>query len=246
MEKIRIQKVIANAGFCSRRKAEELIVQNRVKVNGELATLGMLIDAISDKITIDNKLINTKKEDFVYYLINKPPKTICTSNDPFNRKKITDLIETNKRIFTVGRLDYDTTGVLFLTNDGDFAYKLTHPKFNIIRKYRARINEPLSNEEYKTVNKKILINGILSEQIVEQIDKKTYLVSLKLGTYHHVKEIFKYVNKKVINLKRIEYAGVTVEKMMIGQYRKLTINELKRIKTLIHLNEEKIKNEKNN
>ncbi|WP_406615912.1 pseudouridine synthase [Mycoplasmopsis hyopharyngis] len=246
MEKIRIQKVIANAGFCSRRKAEELIVQNRVKVNDQLATLGMLIDATNDKIKIDNKLINTKKEDFVYYLINKPAKTICTANDPLNRKKVTDLIETDKRIFTVGRLDFDTTGVLFLTNDGDFAYKLTHPKFNIIRKYRARINEPLTNEELKAINKKILINGILSEQVVEQIDKKTYLVTLKLGTYHHVKEIFKYVNKKVINLKRIEYAGITVEKMMIGQYRKLTINELKRIKTLIHLNEERIKNEKDN
>ncbi|MGP1451303.1 MAG: pseudouridine synthase [Metamycoplasmataceae bacterium] len=241
MEKIRIQKVIAQSGYCSRRKAEELIIQNKVKVNNQLATIGMLVD-LNDQIYINGKKIN-QKEEFVYFLLNKPPKTICTLNDPQNRKKVTDLIDTDKRIFTVGRLDYDTTGVLFLTNDGDFAYKLTHPKFNIVRKYRARLNEPLTINEIKKLNQPVKINEIFSNQLVEQIDNKTYLVTLNLGTYHHIKELFKIVDKKVINLKRIEYAGITVEKMMVGQYRKLSINELKNIKTLIHLNEERIKNE---
>lgn len=236
MKQERIQKIISQSGFCSRRNAEKLIEQKRVKVNNVLATIGQLA-SFDDEIKIDNKAINSK-EEFVYFLINKPQKTICTLNDPLGRTKVTDLIDTNKRIFPVGRLDYDTTGALILTNDGDLSYKLTHPKFEIIRKYRARLNESLQKNEINILNQPVMINGSISKQVVEQVDKKTYVVTLHIGTYHHIKELFKTVGKKVISLKRIEFAGINVEKMMLGQYRKLTFKELKSLKNLVQKNSE--------
>ncbi len=123
----RLQKVIANSGFCSRRKAEEFIISGKVKVNNQIVTkLGTKVSS-SDQIMINNTLI-TKEEDKVYYLLNKPRGIISTSNDELNRKSVIDLIATDKRIYPIGRLDYDTTGLIILTNDGKLTNILTHPK----------------------------------------------------------------------------------------------------------------------
>ena len=125
----RLQKVIAKAGIASRRKAEELILQGKVKVNGKVCTtLGTQVSN-KDVVSVNGEVI--KREELVYFLLNKPRKYICTVSDEHNRNKVVDLIDCKQRIFPVGRLDYDSTGMLILTNDGDFAYMLAHPKFQI-------------------------------------------------------------------------------------------------------------------
>ncbi|EFF41798.1 pseudouridine synthase [Mycoplasmopsis alligatoris] len=226
----RIQKLLAQAGIASRRKAEELITKGLVKINGDVATIGQKA-TFNDKISVNGKEIVQEKK--VYFVLNKPSKTVCTLKDNFNRRKVVDLIETNLRIFPVGRLDYDTTGVLILTNDGELSNKLIHPKYNIIRKYRARLDEPLSKDDIKELNNEQLINGKPSKQVVEQIDTKSYLVTLTQGTYHHVKELFSKVGRLVINLKRVEFAGIGVDKIPMGEYRSLNMKEIKTLHNLV-------------
>lgn len=130
-QKMRLQKAIANSGYCSRRKAEEIILAGKVKVNGETITeLGVKVGK-KDEIMIDGKL--TSQEEKVYYLLNKPRGVVTTTTDDKKRKTVIDLIDTDKRIYPVGRLDYDTTGVLILTNDGEFANMIMHPKMKLIK-----------------------------------------------------------------------------------------------------------------
>lgn len=232
MQKLeRLQKILSQAGIASRREAEIFIKSGRVKVNGKVAELGSKA-SFNDHILVDNKPI--KKENLVYFVLNKPKGYVCTLKDPEGRKIVTDLINTPHKIFPVGRLDYDTTGVLLLTNDGDLSNKLTHPKYKITRNYRARLNLPLTKSELKKLNETLIINGKPSQQIVLPIEgaPKSYEVILHVGTYHHVKKIFESVNKIVINLKRIAYAGITVEKIPVGEYRKLNLKEIKNLKLL--------------
>ena len=143
----RLQKVIANSGYCSRRKAEELIINGKVKVNGKIVyELGTKVNE-SDNIMIDNKLIT--KENKEYILLYKPRGVVTTTNDDKKRKTVLDLIETNKRIYPIGRLDYDTTGILLLTNDGELTNLLIHPKNSIDKVYVAKIKGNLTGLEIK-------------------------------------------------------------------------------------------------
>lgn len=234
-KEIRINKYLSIAGIASRREAEELIKKNKIKINGKNATLGQKI-SLDDIVEIDGKKICSfpKKK---YYLLNKPKKTICTLKDRFNRTLVTSLIDDNNYLFPVGRLDYDTTGVLIITNDGELANRLTHPSNQIKRIYRVRINESLSNKELLYLNSNnIYINNKKSNHIIEQVNKQSYLVTLTQGSYHHVKKIFELVNKKVLDLKRVEFAGLTCEKIPIGSYRELKKYEIKTLKNLVNLN----------
>ncbi|MFV8479365.1 pseudouridine synthase [Mycoplasma sp. VS428] len=227
----RIQKLLSQAGIASRREAESMILSGRVKLNGRLAKLGDKA-TFADTILVDNQPIQGQEEK-VYFVLNKPPKTVCTLKDNFNRTIVTDLIDTPYRIFPVGRLDYDTTGVLILTNDGELASKLTHPSYGVIRVYRARLNEPLDKRQMAKLNKPVMINGTWSKQDVIQADVKSYFVVLTQGTYHHVKELFKTVDRQVINLKRVEYGGITCKNIPVGMYRPLTIKEVKTLYSLV-------------
>ncbi|MFV8418374.1 pseudouridine synthase [Mycoplasma sp. VS299A] len=227
----RIQKLLSQAGIASRREAESMILSGRVKLNGRIAQLGDKA-TFADTILVDNQPIQGQEEK-VYFVLNKPPKTVCTLKDNFNRTIVTDLIDTPYRIFPVGRLDYDTTGVLILTNDGELASKLTHPSYGVIRVYRARLNEPLDKRQMAKLNKPVMINGTWSKQDVIQADVKSYFVVLTQGTYHHVKELFKTVDRQVINLKRVEYGGITCKNIPVGMYRPLTIKEVKTLYSLV-------------
>ncbi|MGL5205117.1 MAG: pseudouridine synthase [Metamycoplasmataceae bacterium] len=232
MEEIRVQKLISQAGVASRREAEELIKKKKVLVNGKLVTLGQKASE-KDEIIVNGKILPQIK-DHKYYIINKPKKTVCTLKDNFNRTIITDLIDEKDYIYPVGRLDYNTTGVLLLTNNGELANKLSHPKYEVVRKYRARLNEKLNRNELIYLNgDNIYVNGKLSKQTVELIESRTYLVTLKEGSYHHIKKLFELVEREVLDLKRIEFAGLTVEKLMIGEYRKLKTIEIKALKKLV-------------
>ena len=234
----RLQKIIANSGYTSRRKAEELITQGRVYVNGEkVTTLGTKV-SYNDTIVIDGKTIN-KDIPKEYYLLNKPRNYICSLNDEKKRKTVISLIETDTRIYPVGRLDYDTTGLLILTNDGELANILMHPSNNIEKKYIAKIEGILSIDELKQLKEGILIDGIKCYPKKVRIknkdlEKNTSIVEISLveGRNHIVKKIFSAIGHEVIKLKREQYAFLNVKDLQSGEYRTLSLKEIKRLYNL--------------
>lgn len=234
----RLQKVIANSGYTSRRKAEELIIAGKVSVNGEIVKeLGVKVSE-TDAIMVEGKPLS-KTDKKVYYLLNKPSGYICSLKDEKGRKVVTELIDTNIRIYPVGRLDYDTTGLLILTNDGDFANLLSHPSNNVEKTYRATIDGILTVEEIYALKDGIDIDGVKVVPTRVKIKKKnvnknTQIVELSIveGRNHIVKRIFEKIGHPVLKLKRERYAFLDVEDLRIGEYRGLTVKEVKKLKEL--------------
>ena len=234
----RLQKVIANSGYCSRRKAEELILKGKVSVNGNVVSeLGTKV-SLEDAIMVEGKVLkqNVKK---VYYLLNKPSGYICSLSDEKGRKIVTDLIEEKERIYPVGRLDYDTTGVLLLTNDGEFANLLSHPSNNVLKTYKPTIDGILTTEQIYELKNGIEIDGVkvVPDKVKikkKNVNKNTEIIQLSIveGRNHIVKRIFEKLGYKVIKLKREQYAFLDVEDLRVGEYRSLTLNEIKRLKNL--------------
>lgn len=233
----RLQKVIAQAGITSRRKAEKLIEEGKVKVNGKVVTkLGTKVD-INDKIVVDG--IPLEREEPVYYLLYKPRAVISSVSDDKNRKVVTDFIPTDKRIFPIGRLDYDTSGIILLTNDGDFAHLLMHPKYEIEKTYIAKVDGIISKETMNMLKQGIkLEDGKTAPAKVKRLSinksKKTSLVELTIheGRNHQVKRMFEAVGHPVIKLRRERFAFLTCEGMNPGDYRMLTPKEVKQLVAL--------------
>ena len=232
----RLQKVIANSGYTSRRKAEELIENGKVKVNGEIIkTLGVKVKD-SDEIEVEGNIIS--KEEKVYYLLNKPREVITSTSDDKGRKTVTDLIETDKRIYPVGRLDYDSTGAIFLTNDGEFANIITHPKNNIVKTYIAKIDRLISKEEINKLLKGIVLDNkkIIPDRIkVKKVNtNKTCIVEIKIhdGINHEVKRIFSSIGVKVLKLKRESIDIFNIKDIPSGKYRELSTKEVHYIYSL--------------
>ncbi len=232
----RLQKVIAQAGICSRRKAEELVKDGKVKVNNEVATLGMQVES-SDTITVCGKLI--RKEEKVYFLLNKPRGVICTASDDKNRKTVVDLIKTDKRIYPVGRLDYDTTGALILTNDGELANILMHPKNGITKVYYVKMEGKLLGDEIHTLERGIVVdNKTLKPDKIKfrKYDASTNVtfasVILHEGHNHEIKKLFEYINHPVIKLKRESIAFLDVLSLKSGEYRMLNPKEVQKLYSL--------------
>ena len=234
----RLQKVIANSGYCSRRKAEELILAGKVYVDGEKVTeLGTKVSG-GEVIVVDGVTLQ-KEIKKVYYLLNKPSGYICSLNDEKGRNVVTDLIETKERIYPVGRLDYDTTGLLILTNDGEFANILMHPSNEVEKVYKATIDSILTTEEIYALKDGIVVDDIKVVPSRVKIRKKntnknTQVVEIGIveGRNHIVKRIFEEMGHKVIKLKREKYAFLELEEMPVGSYRTLTINEVKKLYNL--------------
>ena len=228
----RVQKILSQAGIASRRKAEELIKAGKVIINGEKVTLGDKA-SFSDDIWVDGKQIFGKEEK-VYYVLNKPPKSISSVSDPQMRRTVIDLIDDDRKLFPVGRLDWDTTGTLLITNDGEMSNRLIHPKFEVVRVYRARLKRKMTDEELAFLNSNnVILKDKKTKQTVTKVESKTYVVSLTQGSYHHVKRLFELVDNVVIKLTRIEFAGIThVGDLSYGEYRQLSSKELKWLKRL--------------
>ena len=234
----RLQKVIASYGYASRRKAEDLIRHGKVLVNGKVITeLGTKVEA-NDIISIDGVIIN-KDVKHEYYLLNKPRQVISSVEDKLGRITVRDLINTEARIYPVGRLDYDTTSLIILTNDGDFANMLMHPSYEIEKTYVAKINKILDKEDINKLKKGIVIDNRKVDikrfkARKKDVEKNTSIVELTIveGRNHIVKKIFESMRIDVIKLSRVSYAFLTLDGLKSGEYRKLSIKEIKKLYAL--------------
>ena len=235
---IRLQKAIADFGYCSRRKAEELILNGKVYVNGKKITeLGTKVD-INDTIRVNNEiLVHQEKE---YYMFNKPREVVSTTSDDKGRKTVLDYIDTDKRIYPIGRLDYDTTGLILLTNDGEFANLIMKPSSEIEKTYIAKINGIMPKEDILELKKGIIIDKkkcIPDRVKVKKIDKtnNTSIVEITIheGKNHEIKKMFEHFHLDVLKLKRTSYGSLYLGNLQSGKYKKLTTKEIKTLYSLI-------------
>ena len=229
----RLQKVIASSGYCSRRKAEDLIINSKVMVNGRIVNeLGVKVKG-DDVIKVENNVITREEKE--YYVINKPRGVLSTTKDDKDRKTIIDYIETDKRIYPVGRLDYDTTGLLLLTNDGDFANNMMKPSSMIEKTYLAKINGILTKEEKQKLLslKKYKVDNIKVKSINKTNQTSLVEITIHEGKNHEIKNIFKTINYDTLKLTRISYGFLDIKDLKSGEYRKLNIKEVKKLYSLI-------------
>lgn len=233
---MRLNKFIAHAGVCSRREADKYIETGMVNVNGEMVTeLGFKVKA-SDKISLDGKKLVA--EELQYILLNKPRGFISTVDDPHGRKTVMDLVKTacNERIYPVGRLDRDTTGLLLFTNDGDLTKKLTHPKFRIRKMYHVVLDKELSkNDLIKLVEGMDLEDGHIAfdkASWVEQSDRKNVGVELHSGRNRIVRRVFEHLGYRVIRLDRVLFASLSKRDLPRGKWRRLSPSEINFLKML--------------
>jgi len=223
----RLQKVMAHAGVASRRKSEELIQKGKVKVNGKIVTeMGKQVKK-SDRILVND--VPIEKEQYVYILLNKPRETVSTANDPKGRETVLDLIyEVEERIYPVGRLDYDTTGALLLTNDGELANKLMHPSYEFEKTYVAKVEGRVTRENLEALKAGIRIDGELTAPAQARIlnyNPKSKMTMVELiiheGKNHQVKKMLEAVGHPVEKLTRDRYGTLTNEGLQSGEWRHL-------------------------
>lgn len=234
----RLQKIIALSGYASRRKAEELIKAGKVMVNGKVVKeLGTKAN-FSDDILIDGKKI--EREEKEYYIFNKPRGVITSTSDDKGRKVVTDYFETNKRLYPVGRLDYDTTGLLILTNDGELANLIMHPRNEIEKQYIAKLEGIIKGEEINKLKNGVVLDGtkcIPKRVKLREFDKKTNTSIVEIviceGKNHEVKRLFESVSFNVLKLKRERIGFLTLGKLKSGEYRKLNPKEVKQLYGLV-------------
>lgn len=235
---VRLNKYIADSGIASRRKADELIAAGEVRVNGKIVVeMGMKVKP-TDKVSVKGDFIKTASRRFVYYLLNKPKDYITTTSDEFKRKTVMDIIRTRTRIFPVGRLDRNTTGVLLLTNDGELANRLTHPRYGVQRTYNVTLNKEIILDHAKAISEGVeLEDGVTSpcQVFVNPKDYTKVLITITEGKNREVRRIFEKLGYDVRKLDRKLYAGLSNSGMKRGEYRQLTRNEILDIKKLVKL-----------
>lgn len=236
----RLQKVMAEAGVASRRASEKLIATGHVQVNGQtVTTLGTKVTA-KDKIEVDGVPLHREKQ--VYYLLNKPRGVISSAHDEKGRRTVVDILredEIEERIYPVGRLDYDTTGLLLLTNDGALANKMMHPKFAVDKTYVAKVKGLISNDDLKQLRTGVKVDGRRTKPAKTLLkgtdrEKKTSIVQLTIheGHYHQVKRMLAAVGHPVIKLHRESYGFLNLQGVQPGDYRELRPEEVKRLNRL--------------
>lgn len=237
---MRINKYIAKSGLCSRRKAEEYILDGRIKVNGKvIKDLSFRVQKGS-RVVFDENILSIDNEKPVYLILNKPEGFITTVKDQFDRKSVMDLLtDIQERIYPVGRLDYETSGLLILTNDGDLTFKLTHPKHEIDKIYIASVKGiPSKNEVFDFENGLEIDNYITSKanlKILKRDTKKNYSVLrvvIHEGHNRQVRNMLEKINHPVMNLKRIGIGKIDLSNLEVGRYRFLSEEEIDYLKSL--------------
>ncbi|ACB85217.1 pseudouridine synthase [Natranaerobius thermophilus] len=235
---MRLQKFMSRAGIASRRKSEELIQQGRVTVNGQVITrLGTKINPDTDTVKVDGEPI-TQEESNVYIMLNKPKDYITSKDDPQGRKTVMDLIQVKERVYPVGRLDYDSRGLVLLTNDGELANRLMHPKYNIPKTYMVKVDKlPLQDKLDNLVNGIYLEEGLCKADHVEILDTKNNILKIILseGRKRQIRRMLASLGIEVKDLKRDSLGTLTLKDLSEGNYRKLTKDEIDNIKKLAGL-----------
>lgn len=232
---MRINKYIAQAGVASRRKADELIAAGNVKVNGAVLKEPGYDVTEGDVVEINGRRIQAEEKK-VYILLNKPIGYVTTVSDDKERPTVMDLVQdVDARIFPVGRLDYNTSGMLIMTNDGDFAYKVTHPKHELTKTYRARVAGVLSNEKAWKLRKGVDIGGFITSparvDIIKGMPRSTVVdITIHEGKNRQVRKMFKAVGNNVQELERIAIGDIKLGRLAVGHYRKLTKEEVEYLK----------------
>lgn len=247
----RLQKVIAASGIASRRKAEEMIQQGRVKVNGQtVKEMGVKVST-QDRIEVDGHEIN--KEEKVYFLLNKPKRTICSVSDDKERDTVVDIIDCKERIFPVGRLDYETTGLLLLTNDGEFANGLMHPRNHIRKTYEVAVNGVLTDGMCALLEKgieledgKTLPAEVIVLQRSEKKNKTVLQITIQEGRNRQVRRMMEFFHCEVTRLNRIQYAFLDLGNLRQGQYRKLRMYEVRKLMSIVNKNDQSLTDRESN
>ncbi len=230
MAKERLQKVLAGAGIDSRRKCEQLIVEGRVSVNGKVVErLPAFVEPEKDVITVDGHRISLGKK--VYYLLNKPKGVVCTNSDPLGRKRAIDLIDSRQRIFCVGRLDIDSTGLIILTNDTELTNRLTHPRYGCPKTYVVKVRGEITAEKIEKLKKGIrLAEGKTAPAFVKVLKRgrETTLLEMTIreGMNRQIRRMLAKVGLKAISLKRTRVANISIKGLGVGKFRKLKEYEL--------------------
>ena len=233
---MRINKYIASSGVCSRRKADELIKQGKVKVNNKIViNLGDDITP-NDKVEVLGNVISIN-QNLVYFLLNKPKGVICSATDEKGRKTVLDIVKTNERIYPIGRLDYDSEGLILLTNDGELSYKLTHPKMQISKTYVVKIKGDIKESELA-----VLRNGVKIENVkynkckIKVLSKDATNTKLEIvlteGKNREIRKMFEFIGKEITLLKRTKIADLKLGSLDRGEYRPLKDFEIEYLKSL--------------
>ena len=218
MEEERLQKFIANQGICSRRKAEEYITSGRIKVNGNtVIELGTKINSAKDIVEIDGKKISNITGKKVYILLNKPIGYVTTTKDQFNRDTVLDLVKVKEKVLPVGRLDMYTSGAIILSNDGEFIYKITHPKYEV-----EKLKNGVQIEDYITGKAKVKILRIDKEKSLSRVE-----IIIHEGKNREVRKMCEAIGRKVLALHRTKIGNISVKDLRLGTWRYLKPNEIK-------------------
>ena len=238
VEKIRLQKFLADSGIASRRKCEEYILEGRIKVNGSIIEeLGTKVDPENDIVAFDDVEINKTGKKHVYILLNKPIGVVTTAEDQFGRDTVLDLVKVRERVVPVGRLDMYTSGALILTNDGDFVYKVTHPKHEIVKTYTVTIKGIITKEEVKELEEGVVIDEEYKTKPAKakilkiDIEKDISRLEIKIheGKNRQVRKMCNAIGRKVLALHRSKIGNVEVRDMKIGTWRYLSQKEVEEI-----------------
>ncbi len=235
----RLQKYLAEAGIASRRKSEELITAGLVKVNGKIVTeLGTKVDPKKDEVVYRGQVVNKKEVEMVYIMLHKPEGYVTTAKEQFGRPSVMDLVrDVKERIFPVGRLDYETSGLLLLTNDGDLTYKLTHPKHDVDKTYHAKVYGTPDEMDLQMFRRGVFIDGVRTKpakiQILEKGERQS-LAEIKIheGKNRQVRKMCEAISHPVAQLKRVATGDLELGDLQKGKYRHLTAAEVKYLKKL--------------
>ena len=231
----RIQKILANCGLASRRKAEEYISQGKVTVNGRVASLGDSADLAADVITLNGKKVEPVKQ-LLYYMINKPRGYVCTVSDERDRKTVLDIVGREQKLYPVGRLDINSEGLLLLTNDGELTNKLTHPRHQVEKTYHLIVEKSTENPAQLLGNLTEIdgeaINKAKVSVLKSGVDRSLLSITINQGKNRQIRRMCDSVGLRVLRLKRVSVAGLKLGGLKTGQFRPLTAQEVDYLKNL--------------
>lgn len=228
---MRLNKFIADAGICSRRKADEMIKEGRVTVNKHEAIIGMEIMA-EDVVRVDGERIrvNVVHE---YYMLNKPKRVLCSNEDKFGRQLAIDYIKSKKRLFTYGRLDYMTEGLIIISNDGEVYNHVMHPRKKLYKSYIAKLDREIEEKDMDALKYGVVIDGKRTAPAkVKRVDKKEIRIAIFEGRNRQIRKMVEILGYNVISLKRVKIGELSLGNLQVGDYRKLTEEEIKYLKSL--------------